>query len=228
MYKTYLSAKTRTELSKPAREAIAHFEPGCKILDYGCGKGSDVEHWNNLGYHATGYDPNWFPQMPEPGEQFDVVTNFYVLNVIDKVRDRIEMLQSAWEYTQDKLIVAAVIGVEVRVSDTYFAEFLSSQVRRMIIFATRRWPELITQGTYFVSRKWAEVSLYDYYSAEDAIAEIRQKPVARDGEYISEDRGRYLYHANGTRKTIDPEKLPEWRSRIDRREKIRAINLCTF
>ena len=229
MYQTHLSAKTRTGLSKPAKNAIAHFEPGCRILDYGCGKGSDVEHWNSLGYDATGYDPYWQPELPEG--LFDVVTNFYVLNVIHGVRDRIKMLKSAWEYTQDKLIVAALVGVETNISDDgrYFTEFLSPQIKRMIILATRRWHEAIAQGVYFVSRKWAEIPLYDYYSAEDAIADIRQKSVARDNEFISQDGNRHLYHfANGTKKIIKPENLSKCRDRIERREKIRVINFCTF
>ena len=72
--------------------------------------------------------------------------------------------------------------------------------------------------------------MYDYYSAEDAIAEIRLgSVVARDNEFISQDANKHLYHfGDGKKRIIRPENLEKCRDRIERREKIRVINLCTF
>lgn len=228
MYKTHLSAKTRSELSKPARAAIAHFEPGDRVLDYGCGKGGDMQRWQELGFDVTGYDPYYQPKLPRR-KKFDVVTNFYVLNVISSHTERIEMLSRCWDYTGSKLIVAALLGKETKVGERYFTEFSAGQVKRMIIYVSHRLPLVVmSTGVYMVLRDSPEVKIYDYFSAEDAIAEIRRYPVANEGDFISNDRGRILYHSGGKRRIIKGDRIEEMRSRIARREQVEMIKLCTF
>ena len=56
-----------------------------RILDYGSGRGTDVDHLRSLGYNATGYDPLQGRLRPEfvrrPEGLFDSVYSFYVVNV---------------------------------------------------------------------------------------------------------------------------------------------------
>ena len=46
-----------------------------RVLDYGCGRGHDAQHFD-----IFGYDPHWQPIMP--AGCFDTITCIYVLNVV--------------------------------------------------------------------------------------------------------------------------------------------------
>ena len=48
-----------------------------RLLDFGCGRGKDVERFG-----MTGYDPFWAPE--EPVGKFDTICCTFVLNVVDK------------------------------------------------------------------------------------------------------------------------------------------------
>jgi len=51
------------------------------VLDYGCGRGFDVEY-----YKIDGYDPNWFPV--DITKKYDTITCNFVLNVVtEEVQD---------------------------------------------------------------------------------------------------------------------------------------------
>ena len=78
------TAITRRTLSVPMKWLRSHgfLCTGESILDFGCGRGGDVERLVEQGYDVKGYDPNHRPEMPE-GE-FSTVTCNYVLNVIDR------------------------------------------------------------------------------------------------------------------------------------------------
>jgi hypothetical protein len=73
-------------------------------LDYGCGRGGDVERLRELGYNCAGYDPYYFPGSVQSA---DVVTMSYVLNVIQDPLERREALLHAWSLTNKSLIVSA-------------------------------------------------------------------------------------------------------------------------
>ena len=77
------TAITRKQASLPARTeiigALRVFE--CQsVLDWGCGKGKDVEFYIENGYTAVGYDPAYQPDVIH--DEFDMVTCVYVLNVL--------------------------------------------------------------------------------------------------------------------------------------------------
>lgn len=91
------TAITRTKASKPAMdlavnpillEGIPKF---ARVLDYGCGKGADLDFWRegiSLGayssnFEVVGYDKYQEGHTLAPEGLFDLVTLFYVLNVID-------------------------------------------------------------------------------------------------------------------------------------------------
>ena len=75
------------------------------ILDYGCGRGDDVETLKSLGYRARGWDPVHAPSTRRVPSEF--VTCNFVINVIDRPEERIEVLQAAWALTKTMLLVSA-------------------------------------------------------------------------------------------------------------------------
>jgi 2-polyprenyl-3-methyl-5-hydroxy-6-metoxy-1,4-benzoquinol methylase len=85
---------------------------GGSLLDYGCGKGTDIRILNELDVRHPNfrYDPNnhHFDEMPEG--QFDIVTNFFVLNTIPSAEERYDILCRA----QHKLKLNGVLWVAVR------------------------------------------------------------------------------------------------------------------
>ena len=66
------------------------------VLDYGCGRGADVEYFRSLGMDAVGYDPHVpFGFAESPTGLFTVVTLIFVLNVLPTVEARLEVLRGA-------------------------------------------------------------------------------------------------------------------------------------
>ncbi|MEM7712874.1 MAG: methyltransferase domain-containing protein [Cyanobacteria bacterium P01_A01_bin.68] len=108
MNKSHLAAPHRKHFSATAkimlnRQLLTKTETH---LDYGCGRGSDVERLRSLGYSSTGYDPYYFPGVTKPA---DVVTMSYVLNVIANPQERREALLNAWKLTRKRLIVSSKV-----------------------------------------------------------------------------------------------------------------------
>lgn len=75
------------------------------VFDYGCGRGDDLRTLHQLGVAAHGWDPNHRPDGPKLVA--DVVNLGYVINVIEDVRERRQVLRDAWDYAKEVLIVAA-------------------------------------------------------------------------------------------------------------------------
>jgi len=76
----HLTAIERTSLSFPAQFLLANNQLQGKILDFGCGFGSDVKLLQQKSFDITGYDSYYFPQYPEG--KYDTILCFYVLNVL--------------------------------------------------------------------------------------------------------------------------------------------------
>ena len=69
------------------------------ILDYGCGRGRDLEFYREKGFTAEGYDP--YPQFgftQQPSGLFDLVCVVFVLNVLPNIWDRLQVIKKASEY----------------------------------------------------------------------------------------------------------------------------------
>lgn len=77
---SHLTAIERTSLSYPARIILNQKKIIGKVLDFGCGKGKDVQLLKSKGIDIVGYDPFYFSEFPV--EKFDTILCFYVLNVL--------------------------------------------------------------------------------------------------------------------------------------------------
>jgi len=93
----HLTAIARKNPSAPMKWLCANDCLVGDILDYGCGKGKDVE-WLNAkvdehgleGNRVVGYDPHYAPNTIHNGmaNVFDTITSMFVLNVIESSNER--------------------------------------------------------------------------------------------------------------------------------------------
>ena len=114
----YRTAINRKELSQPMQAlAKAGFLGGeFSILDYGCGKGDDVNELTAHGLDVSGWDPNYYPDgdlIPS-----DIVNLGFVLNVIENKQERDETLMKAWDLANKLLIVSVMLA-----NDDYISQF---------------------------------------------------------------------------------------------------------
>ena len=77
---SHLTAIDRTNLSSPARFLLTKDLLKSRILDFGCGLGTDVKILRQKGSDITGYDPHYAPIYPDG--KFDTIVCGYVLNVL--------------------------------------------------------------------------------------------------------------------------------------------------
>ena len=89
------TAITRNKLSRPMKKLYddGKFD-GKTVLDYGAGKGFDVEYLKDNGVNIDGFEPFASDKYREiPKEHYDVVTCNYVLNVIEDPQERLEVIE---------------------------------------------------------------------------------------------------------------------------------------
>ena len=90
------TAISRQKMSRPMKKM---YESGKfdkkRVLDFGCGKGFDVEYLKNVGkIDIIGYEPYASDKyLQYPTGKFDIVTNNYVLNVIENVEERKNLVE---------------------------------------------------------------------------------------------------------------------------------------
>jgi len=84
---SYLTAIGRTKLSAPVQYLHDNGLLKGYILDYGCGRGTDVKFLEMLGYACDKYDPHYQPYLSKHF-QYDTVLCTFVLNVIEDVLER--------------------------------------------------------------------------------------------------------------------------------------------
>jgi len=108
------TAISRKKASRPLRAALRLDAIHGRVLDFGCGKGKDVDELQDLGYKVIGYDPNFRPAKPRG--RFQTVLMTYVINVL-QTKERNEALLKAWSYVKKggRLIVTARTEREVYV-----------------------------------------------------------------------------------------------------------------
>ena len=88
------TAISRQSMSRPMAKMLkASMFDNKRVLDYGCGKGFDVEQLKSLGIDITGYEPFASDKyLQVPSGKFDIITNNYVLNVIENPEERKELI----------------------------------------------------------------------------------------------------------------------------------------
>ncbi|MEO7193312.1 MAG: methyltransferase domain-containing protein [Pseudonocardiaceae bacterium] len=71
------------------------------VLDHGCGRGSDVDHYRAAGLDADGWDPHpGFGWTAKHDRQYDLVANIFVLNVLPDPWQRIQALRHAARFVR--------------------------------------------------------------------------------------------------------------------------------
>ena len=108
------TAISRTDLSRPLKCAIVDglITTDTRIFDYGCGRGDDIRRLKSRGYRASGWDPILRPTSER--SRSEVVNLGYVVNVIENVAERSEVLRKAWALAEQVLIVSARLALDSR------------------------------------------------------------------------------------------------------------------
>lgn len=79
---SHCTAKERSKLSYPVSWLLENHLLCGRILDFGCGLGSDVKNLKSRGFDVIGYDKYYFPH--KPSGKFDTIICSYVLNVLEQ------------------------------------------------------------------------------------------------------------------------------------------------
>lgn len=110
----YKTALIRHHPSRPVRLAINDglINSNTYVLDYGCGRGGDLQFLSSSGIHCIGWDPTYRPDVKLAPT--DVVNLGYVINVIEDASERAETIQKAWALTRQVLIVSARLTLEAK------------------------------------------------------------------------------------------------------------------
>lgn len=108
------TALSRASLSRPLATAIddSLLTTDTTLFDYGCGRGDDLVRLRALGIPSNGWDPAHRPD--EPRAPATVVNLGYVLNVIEHVAERAEVLRQAWDLAGELLVVSARLTWDAR------------------------------------------------------------------------------------------------------------------
>jgi DNA phosphorothioation-associated putative methyltransferase len=153
---SHKTAISRTKISKPMH-LFEHY--GLLIgrtLDYGCGKGKDVEILN-----IEGYDPYYFPDKPIG--KFDTVVMNYVINTISTHRGRMDAIRSAWSYVD----VGGMLIVTSRTSSEIYRNAKRSD-----------WIEPDEGGGYITSKKTFQIG-FENSDLESFLSSLIDGLVAR-------------------------------------------------
>jgi diadenosine tetraphosphate (Ap4A) HIT family hydrolase len=77
---SHFTAIDRKSISFPARIILNSKRLNGKILDFGCGLGTDTNFLKSQDFDIDRYDPFYFPTFPN--QKYDTILCFYVLNVL--------------------------------------------------------------------------------------------------------------------------------------------------
>ncbi|MBW4622379.1 MAG: DNA phosphorothioation-associated putative methyltransferase [Cyanosarcina radialis HA8281-LM2] len=143
-------------------------------LDYGCGYGDDVKRLRSMGYYSVGYDPYYFPSTPLV--RSDVVTLSYVLNTIESLVEREEVLVRCWELASSVLVVSALIGNKqnrpafadgiLTLRGTFEKYYGAPQLREFVEDVIGLTAMRLRQGVYAFFKQPTQVMTISSYSRE--------------------------------------------------------------
>jgi len=110
----------RRTASAPAKYVIKNIVPKLSpgnVFDWGCGRGKDIEFYNERGLNANGYDCNdKFGFTNKPAEKYDLITCVYVLNVMEgRLAARARLLEEMATHLTERgeIFIAARSAAEI-------------------------------------------------------------------------------------------------------------------
>lgn len=77
---SHLTIKERRYPSYPVKQLLMTGLIQGRVLDFGCGPGTDIAFLREKNFDITGYDPYYAPEIPK--SRFDTILCGYVLNVL--------------------------------------------------------------------------------------------------------------------------------------------------
>jgi hypothetical protein len=104
LYQPHKTAMARSRPSPFARSIEQSYRRNGvrSVLDYGCGRGADVEFYRRIGLVADGYDPHpSFGWHAQPRGTYDLITVIFVLNVLPDPWQRFKVLRNASGHLAD-------------------------------------------------------------------------------------------------------------------------------
>jgi len=103
------TAITRYKFSRPIQTIIEYglLDQDKSLLDYGCGRGDDVNGLREMGFSVSAWDPVYHPDSPK--KPADIVNLGFVLNVIEDPVERAEVLHEAYELSKKLLVVSTLM-----------------------------------------------------------------------------------------------------------------------
>lgn len=209
---SHLAATNHKYLTSAARTIIRKeiIDWGDTHLDYGCGKGSDVEKMRSLGFDSSGYDPYYFPRQPNAA---DIVTMNYVINVIDSVEERLSAIQQAWNLTRKKLLIVANTASKKGIAidkgrysnrNVFYKCFKSCELRAYAEVATGKEAQRIDKDKFLISRDRPDIKIWEYKEViELEKLLVNQGYIAPPFTYIRGDCRGFKYEPGFTNKPLD-------------------------
>jgi DNA phosphorothioation-associated putative methyltransferase len=106
----HLTALARTAISAPVQLLLRHglLAKDVSFIDFGCGRGDDVEALASGGFNVIGWDP-YFAPSNTLAHTYDVVNLGFVINVIEDPAERIEALHKAFGIASGVMSVAVML-----------------------------------------------------------------------------------------------------------------------
>ena len=105
------TAIKRNKASSPLKWALSQGLVRSPALDWGCGKGDDVNALQRAGITVEGWDPHWCPEVPDEDKEYKYAQCVFVLNVLDNPEARKDTLESLRSFlSPDAKILFAVRG----------------------------------------------------------------------------------------------------------------------
>lgn len=101
-HKTAMARRGPSPFARSIEKSHRH-EGVRSVLDYGCGRGADVDYYRRIGLVADGYDPHSsFEWHVQPQGTYDLVTIVFVLNVLPDPWQRLMVLRNASNYLAEE------------------------------------------------------------------------------------------------------------------------------
>lgn len=139
------TAMRRSKWSRPVALALEHglVTPERSFLDYGCGHGDDFRSLRELGFDAVGWDPAHLPDGAR--RESDVVNLGFVLNTIENVRERGDVLRRAHALARQVLVVAVRVDRSLDHAPAYADGVLTSRGTFQKLYTQAELREYVTE-----------------------------------------------------------------------------------